>query len=273
MRPRCVHGTWVLNRSPSERQAQRRLSATPALSQSAASTDAVTQENIDVLTRSGIIERQARIGEELLIIEREIRRVQQIQTLMEIIGYEGVLTLYPEMADVIEGSPLEIRARLRQAELERDLQEALNPGTDEANGQTTAGAGGDVPLAHPTGIMDAPVAPRPDGEPTATEQMEQADPQGFETALEEARQQIMAEMQAELERLTSSGDAQSAQPISLREIYGSPGNLRAVVFHGAERIQVREGDTLPGGVTVRAIGQDYIDLDRSGREIRLSLRG
>jgi type IV pilus biogenesis protein PilP len=82
----------------------------------------------------------------------------------------------------------------------------------------------------------------------------------------------MEELEAELERRAPE-DAQSAQPISLREIYGSPGDLRAVIFHGSERVMVREGDTLPGGVTIVTVGQDYIDLVRAGREIRLSLRG
>lgn len=246
--------------------------ATPALSQEGpASVDPVTQENIDVLTESGIIERQAKIGQDILIIEREIRRVKQVQELMELIGYEGVIALYPEMADVVKGSPLEVRARLRQAELERDLDEVLNPEADSTPSRSVSGDGsGEGSEEAPTGLMDAPIAPRPgdasDGARTSGEQ-------DFTAALEEARQQIMSEMQAELDRRNDPGDEQSAQPISLRAIYGTRGNLRAVIFHGSERVQVREGDTLPGNVTIHTIGQDFILLDRAGREIRLSLRG
>lgn len=246
------------------------LTATPATSQEdPASVDPVTQESIELLQDSGVIKRQSRIGEDILVIEREIRRVQQIQTLMELIGYEGVISLYPEMADVVKGSPLEVRARLRQAELKRDLNNILEPEDKETPSGPDSGAEPDEsPDTRPTGIMNAPVSPRPGDGPENT-----SDEKDFAAALEEAREQIMSEMQAELDRRSVTDDAQSAKPISLRAIYGTRGSLRAVIFHGSQRVRIREGDTLPGDVTVRTIARDFIVLDRSGREIRLSLKG
>lgn len=247
------------------------MAVTPGFAQdTAASVDPVTQEDFDVLTRSGIIERQARIGGEILIIEREIRRVQQIQSLIELIGHKGVVNLYPEFAEVVQGTPLEMRAQLREALLEKSLNDALMSEVSENDEQVDAEAIATLAEDQFFGIMDAPVVPRPGSN---LEEPEDHLAMNFEEALEETRLQIMAELEAELDRRVNPEDAQAAQPISLREIYGSPGDLRAVIFHGSERVQIREGDTLPGGVSVITIGPDFVDLDRYGYDIRLSLRG
>jgi hypothetical protein len=271
------------------------LVSAPAFAQNAPSTDPITQDAIDLLKTSGIIERQSRIGEELLILEREIRRIQQVQVLVDLIGVEATLSNFPEFTDIIQGTPLELNARIRKAELETRLNTIGSQGETSQNRTDAEG-----PVAR-QGIMSAPILSG-DRLPDAVIAQPDTQPElSLEEILEDFRESLLLEMQpwqsqdldrdALLEELRSSMDAeiterlrsqedllleepqssQEGQRISLREIYGVGENKRAVLQIGEQRFQVSQNDIFMGNILVREISNTQVILTSNGEQLVLRL--
>lgn len=74
---------------------------------------------------------------------------------------------------------------------------------------------------------------------------------------------------------TGGGAPAEAMPpmISLREVMSASGVYTAVMIFGNERMRVRVGDGLPGGLKVAGIGRDWVELaSAAGTAVRLTLR-
>jgi hypothetical protein len=60
--------------------------------------------------------------------------------------------------------------------------------------------------------------------------------------------------------------------VSLREVMASGGSYSAVMVVGVERMRVKIGDDLPGGLTVAGIGKDWVELSTGAGSMRLTMR-
>lgn len=236
------------------------------------SPDGVTSERVEELIDGGIIDRQARIGEDMLVIGREVERIQAIRDLLSLLGVEGLRAHYPDLAESLEGSPLVLSSRITEAELEAELEEALSRDEDADDlldvTSSVAPVGGDT-------LMDAPV--RTDGESTEPAENEIDNlRQDLEQMMQASRQEITRNIMAELDgRLPEQEEQRRERPreISLREIYGARGEYRAIIRFGDRRVQVREGDELPGDITIEEIGSDYLETMSRGEIERFDLSG
>lgn len=223
--------------------------------------DEVSTSIEERLVTGGIIDRQSRIGEDVLILQRENDRIKALEELIAAVGLEGLRALYPDLAVSIETSPLALRSQLEVVQLVNELEEAINGPKEETPPPEApvASAAGDEP---PRGFIEMDIAPA--GTIAGAEQMT---PEDIERLREEEREKVRKEM--ELEMI----EANRLPPVSLREIYGSGAEAWAVISVEGEKVKVRPGDSLPGGMTIKTIGQDSIELQNGEETVTLSIRG
>lgn len=202
------------------------------------------------LAGTGVVERQAAVGEDILIIDRELRRAEAIDKLISFTGVEGLREGFPEIYRLMEESPVVLRAEIERAELLADLEAARNPVPEEAAEDVAEQLrarddGSSFFTSGETGSFALPeVSPDPVIVPS----------------------RILAEEVPEAQPIVY-------EPISLREIYGVGTDLRAVVTLGDERIRIGAGDELPQDTLVEEVGVDYIDVRREGETIRIGISG
>ncbi|MEP3670774.1 MAG: hypothetical protein ABJN42_29095 [Roseibium sp.] len=224
--------------------------------------DELSEEMEKRLVEGGIIDRQARIGEDVLILRREGDRIKALEEVIDSIGLEGFRAMYPEIADEIDSSPLALRSQIEVVNLIRELEEAIKGPEPEEPVE------GDVPVAsnedeERPGFIEMDIAPA--GTIAGATQM-------TDREIEKLREEERATARAELER--EQAMASQTPAISLREIYGSGSEVYAIIAMGADRVRVRAGDTLPGGLVIRNIGMDTIDvIDESDEIFTISIRG
>ena len=233
------------------------------------------------LDTSNLIDQQEAIGADILLLDRQMRRAEMIGNLIGVMGIEGFRREFPELAKMIQDSPILLQAELEenkllaQIEMERQKIVAAKTAAEEAEAEAAAPAlrndGSTMfvpqPAAAPPAVLTpaeatgttAPVPPvgtAPVGTPpVVTIDVDPAD----ETPAEKIEK-------AEIEEPKDI-------PISLREIYGTRGNYSAVITHGGEKIRVVKGDNLPGDTTIDFVGEDYIKVSRRGKPLRFEIRG
>lgn len=226
--------------------------------------DPVAKADLERLDREGVVGKQARLGEEILIINRQIRRAEAIKELLGYLGVEGFKKEYPELAEQLKDSPILLEADLNRAKI---LAEIAAIGTEEEAKPLAARDDGSSFFSQNGLAMprDTPIAT-----PSLFTEEGELDP-----ALSEIIAQKVAEATAKLAENApiDTGASAAAQPISLREVYGLSGSLYAIIVYGDERIRVAEGDELPSGVQVKAIDPDSITILRDGVETRIQIKG
>jgi hypothetical protein len=210
--------------------------------------DPMVSREVDRLDEAGLIERQSRIGEDILVLDREIRRAEAVKALVAQMGYEAFLSAYPDLAAAFAESPILLQAEIDRLELLRTLERARS-GEPEAEARpartTPRDDGGDFfRIPSPPAAEEAPVEVPVDASRGAPSE-------GDSPAMSEDRD----------------------IPISLREIYGSSGRFFAIIAHGAERIRVEAGDELPGETLIEAVGENWVDVKRRGETVRIFIRG
>jgi hypothetical protein len=225
--------------SPDAGSAEPTVVRTPAESE-----DPMVTEEVERLDASGLIRRQARIGEDILVLDREIRRAEAVQSLVSQMGYEAFLAAYPDLAASFAESPILLQAEIDTLGLKRELERLRK------------------------GEADAPVepertAPRNDGSDFFQIPVRSEDTRG------PAEPEIETSTDIEVPAEVKDRDI----PISLREIYGSSGRFFAVIAHGVDRIRVEAGDELPGDTIIEAVGENWVDVNRRGETVRIFIRG
>lgn len=97
--------------------------------------DPVAKADLERLDREGVVGKQARLGEEILIINRQIRRAEAIKELLGYLGVEGFKKEYPELAEQLKDSPILLEADLNRAKI---LAEIAAIGTEEEEAKPLA---------------------------------------------------------------------------------------------------------------------------------------
>jgi type IV pilus biogenesis protein PilP len=193
--------------------------------------DPITTESADLLDGSGLIARQSRLGEGIIILDRQLRHAEAVEKLIRLLGPDAKIEVSPgEFVDFAD-TPAGLRARLEIMRLQQEIAQMLEP-------------------------KPAPVAaqpPRSDGS------------------------EIIDLIDRRITELTEQAEAPATEPardgaqILLREISGVGSELTAVLQYGSDRVRVRSGDALPGGVQIISVDRDGVSLTRRGLEMRLTM--
>lgn len=195
-------------------------------------TDPITTEATELLDGSGLLARQSRLGEGILILDRQLKHAEAIEKLIEVLGPDATIEVAPGEFLRFSDTPAGLRAQIEMVRLRKEL-EGLNA---------------------PDAATDARPA-RSDG----SELME---------IIDRRLSELSAAEEPEPENPSPEGEARL---ISVREIFGTAGDLSAVLRYGADRVRVREGDSLLGGVRILSIQPDGVRVSRRGQELFLQL--
>jgi len=217
------------------------------------SIDVFVRDDVERLDRGGLLQRQNKVGEDSLIMDREIARTSKIKSLIADLGVEGFRAAYPELYREIKSSPMVLESEIRFHELQHDLKKA-KLGPEEVKKVETP-----------------PPAPQPRDDGSSVFQMPQnavVQPERPERPVRPSA--AIAEAEAEAARKKD----EEAKAVSVREIYGSQGNYIAVVLHGKdEKIRVRSGDILPNNTLIKEIDAKSVTVVRDGKELVLGING
>jgi len=196
-------------------------------------TDPITTEATELLNESGLLARQSRLGEGILILDRQLQHAEAIERLIEVLGPDATIEVAPGEFLRFSDTPAGLRAQIEMVRLRKEL-EGLN----------------------------APAAPAPDSRPARSDGSELME------IIDRRLSELSAADGAEDEDASPEGEARL---ISVREIFGTTGDLSAVLRYGPDRVRVREGDSLIGGVRILSIGPDGVRVSRRGQELFLQL--
>lgn len=222
-------------------------------------------ESLEMIKRGDVIRRQALISERKLILDREAQLIESIQTIVDEVGMEGLRAFYPELATLVDNSPMALRAEIDRAELMAALKELSAQDEEEASAEDDAAqdASAQPETMGPQGIMDVSVAPvgaLVDDDPLA-------EMRAREAALDELR--AVAAIGGEEDEAAPQPEPadifRAFADLDVIEIYGMSGDLRAVLSDGpGVTSTVRAGDVIKNA-TILEVAPSYItvalDLD------------
>lgn len=208
--------------------------------------DPYLRRDVVSLRETGVIDLQGQIGTELLVLERLQRRADALRALMERLGTDGIRQLDPELHESLSQSPIFLQQRIAELNLQIQLMELMEKEKDALREEEEAER-----------ISEA----RSDGSDF------------FQPP--EPRPQVvdLPELEPEPEPVVVAEPVIVDFPISLREIFGSQGDLRAIIAHGDEFIRVSPGDELPNDTQIINILEDRIVVRRRDRVFDIHLRG
>ena len=202
----------------------------PAIGQGA---DPITTGATELLDESGVLARQSRLGEGVLLLDRQLRHAEAIEKLIEVLGPDALIEVAPGEFLRFSDTPAGLRARLELMRLQRELDQMAAPVTPAAGAQPA----------------------RSDG----TELIELID------------QRLNELTQTGADPDPGIGPEAQDRTLSVREIFGSGTNLSAILQYGPDRVRVRAGDSLVGGLRIVSIEPDGVRATRRGQEILLRL--
>lgn len=195
--------------------------------------DPITAESAELLDETGLLARQSRLGEGILILDRQLQHAEAIERLIEVLGPDATIEVAPGEFLSFSDTPAGLRARIEMVRLRRELE-----------------------------ALSAPPAPAPEARPARSDGSELLE------LIDRRLSEITAQEEGEAEPQTPEGEARL---ISVREIFGAGGDLSAVLRYGSDRVRVREGDSLIGGVRVLSIEPEGVLVSRRGQELFLQL--
>jgi hypothetical protein len=197
--------------------------------------DPITFEATELLDESGLLARQSRLGEGILILDRQLRHAEAIERLIQVLGPDALIEVSPGEFMRFADTPAGMRARIEMVRLQKEL--------DQMSAQPVAAA-----QAQPA---------RSDG----SELIDQIDQRL--TEIEGERSYSKQEIEADTEG--------EPRQISVREIFGTGSDLSAILQYGPDRVRIRTGDSLLGGVQIVSVERDSVLIVRRGQELRLQL--
>jgi len=198
---------------------------------SAQAQDSVTAEAVELLDESGLIARQSRLGEGVIMLDRQLRHAEAVEKLIRLLGPDAMIEVAPGEFMRFADTPAGLRARVEMLRLEQEIRQMSEP-------------------------PPAPAAAQP-ARSDGSELIEMIDKRISELTDQGAP--------------TGSSESGTGPQIFLREIFGVGSELTAVLQYGADRVRVSAGDALPGEVRIISVERDGVRLVRRGQEIRLTM--
>lgn len=210
---------------------------------------------------AGEIARRSELRREMETIAVDTERLAALQAVVDRIGVDNAVALYPDLAATIAYSPMGLEALKKEITLINEVRALMEPKPDEA---AEAQAPADpAAIADPSqaasSIMNMPVA-APGAAPTMTRDEVMA-------MISEATEE---EQQAEAEAAQS--DSGAAMSFMVSEIYGTEDSMIAVLKAGGSQIKVRQGDELPDGSVVTSVSTTGVSVERDGVSRDMKLR-
>lgn len=206
--------------------------------------DPVTNEASDLLRESGIIRRQAEIGEALLLLDRQTEFARAIETLVRVIGPDVEIEIGPGDFIDVSGTPAGLRAQIEMLRLQRDLDEMMG-------------------VLHQDRQMS----------------VSNLDLDVIQALIDERLSRVVAEREPAPARPQTTVPAPPAEQTErsefpsarVLEVRGGISGFLAILDVSGERLSVMSGDILPGGVEVRRVSPEGVDLVLDGEARRLPL--
>lgn len=200
--------------------------------------DPITTEATELLDESGLLARQSRLGEGILILDRQLRHAEAIERLVQVLGPDAIIEVAPGEFLKFSDTPAGMRARIEMVRLQRELEEA----------------------SVPTAPAQAAQPSRSDG----SELLDMIDRRLNELA--QADEGVVPDEGGQAET-----PATPDRTLSVREIFGTGTDLSAILQYGPDRVRVRAGDSLIGGLRVLSVEADGVHVMRRGQELHLRL--
>ncbi len=238
--------------------------------------DPITQAATKLLDESGVIGRQRVISESILMMDQQLKHNSKIQEVLNALGPDAQIEISPGVYKTYEGTPAAMRARISYIRLQQELAEALNQGpTLDASMMEPAAIS--LPVRNDgtefqqfdTEIGIADDDDEPDVKSQINDLLQQA-----EERLARREAEILASVESSapkppVEEPVPAGP--SIEDVSVREIYGSNGVFASVIDVQGTRREIRIGDEIVDGFTVKKIGSDFVEVIKDGQSTRLSL--
>lgn len=86
-------------------------------------TDPVTEEAVDLIEESGVLARQSRLGEGVLILERQLQHARAIESLIAVLGPDALIEVAPGEIVSFSDTPAGLRAQIEMEKLKRELEQ------------------------------------------------------------------------------------------------------------------------------------------------------
>lgn len=87
-------------------------------------TDPITNDQIELLKESGLIERQSKLSEGLLLMDRQLRQAQLIEQLLGVLGPDAAIEVTPGEFKSFADTPAGLQERIDYLKLKADLKAA-----------------------------------------------------------------------------------------------------------------------------------------------------
>ena len=235
--------------------------------------DPVLTEMTDLVRESGLIARQSEMSEGLLLMERQLQFANNVNQMIGILGPDVQIEIAPGVFKSYADTPAGRKAAAEMARLEQEL---VAQQLDWEHKQELKRREIEEDLAveeePEQGAEGALLPPRSDGGEFQDLGGGAVAQPGDAAALQaQIRQQVEAMVEERLAAVEPEPEPSPA--LSLRQVFGGNGEYVAVLNANGERVRVRSGDDLPGGIKVMAVGEDYVEIETNGVSSRLSIRG
>ena len=87
-------------------------------------TDPITNEQIELLKESGLIDKQSRLSEGLLLMDRQLRQAELVEQLLTVLGPDAEIEVTPGEFKSFADTPAGLKQRIDYLKLQADLQAA-----------------------------------------------------------------------------------------------------------------------------------------------------
>lgn len=231
------------------------LAVDPAL----AGQDPVSIMAERMLENSGLIKQQAKLGDDILLLERAQSRNKAIEDMVKLVGVDAMRSMHPDLIKELDHAPFVLDARIEQVEklleLKAALEEMDKPAKEAEPIDVKKDAGVKIPSI--LGMSGS------EKDTTETAKPESDDASTMKRLAANAATQVDPAMSARV----------NIQSMSLREIYGSENDMTAIATYNGDRVKLRIGDKLPDDHVVKDIKEDRVDIVKNGIVTTLYLRG
>lgn len=217
-------------------------------------------------SRSTSVGRISDIGEDVMILQQDQKRLTEIKNVINQVGIENAITMYPSLASDLATSPIALEAQLARVRTLNELREEVA----KANGPTeyerelakedSASGQGEQPQGG-TDLMNMDINSSGVPEDEAQVPLTREDIAAIieEEKLKEQQESII-------------NNAPTIGEITITEIYGANGQMVALLSDGVSTYKVRAGDDLPQIGQVSAINRDSVTLMKDGQAQEIRFR-
>lgn len=208
----------------------------------------------------------SKIGEDILILQQDQKRLVEIKALIGQVGIENAITLYPELMSGMDTSPIALEAQLARVrtlnELREEVARANGPteyekqlADEQAAAEQSGAQGGDD-------LMNMQISDT--GQPDMAAVQSGLTREDVAAIIEEDR--LRQEQEAMLKNAPQPGS------LSVSEIYGANGQMVALLSDSVSTYKVRVGDDVPEIGVVSSITRDGVVVTRDGQTTEVKFR-